>query len=166
MRAHALCAALAALLALATPATAHDYDRDGLRLHHPWTRATPAGAKVAGGYVEIANAGPSADRLIGGSFDASSGFEIHTMAVVDGVMTMRPLPDGVAVPAGQTVRLEPGGLHLMFTGLKRRLEPGTRVAGTLVFEKAGTVSVEFAVEALGASRPGDHAGQADQHQSH
>jgi len=72
------------------------------------------------------------------------------MSMKDGVMTMRPLPDGLMLPAGGEVALEPGGYHLMFIGLKKMLKQGDSFAGTLTFEKAGTVEVSFTVEAIGA----------------
>ena len=141
---------LAGALILPSAAFAHSYKVGNLALEHPWTRATPAGARVGGGFVVIENKGAEPDRLIGGTFAGADKVEIHAMAVVDGVMTMRPEGSGLEVPAGGKVTLEPGGLHLMLVGLKQQLKQGDRVAGTLVFEKAGTVSVEFAVEAIGA----------------
>jgi copper(I)-binding protein len=64
---------------------------------------------------------------------------------------MRPLPAGLEIKPGQTVELKPGSYHLMFMQLKAPLEPGKSVKGTLVFEKAGTIEVEYTVEAIGAA---------------
>ena len=72
------------------------------------------------------------------------------MAVKDGVMTMRPLEQGVAIAPGRTVEFKPGGFHLMFMDLKQPLKQGEGVKGTLTFEKAGPVEVEFKVETIGA----------------
>lgn len=153
--------ALAGLLAFAGPALAHDYTAGALKIAHPWSRATPATAKVAGGYAKIANGGDAADRLVSASApDIAGRVEIHEMAVKDGVMTMRPLEAGLPVPAGTTVELKPGSYHIMFLDLKRPLKEGERVKGTLTFEKAGTVAVEFAVEGMGArgaQEHGDHS---------
>jgi copper(I)-binding protein len=66
------------------------------------------------------------------------------------VMRIRALDNGLEIKPGQTVELKPGGLHLMFLDLQRPLKEGETVKGTLVFEKAGTVEVEYAVRALGA----------------
>jgi copper(I)-binding protein len=71
------------------------------------------------------------------------------MAVTDGVMRMRPLAKGVEIAPGMTAKFEPGGLHIMFPGLKRPLEKGERFKATLNFENAGPVEVEFVVEAMG-----------------
>ena len=54
------------------------------------------------------------------------------------------------IKPGETVELKPGGMHVMFMGLKQPLKQGQRVKGTLVFEKAGTVEIEFTVQAVGA----------------
>lgn len=77
------------------------------------------------------------------------------MAVKDGIMTMRPLPGGLDIPAGGTVTLKPGGYHIMFLDLKTPLKEGTKVDGTLTFEKAGTVAVQYQVDAVGASSSSD-----------
>src|SRR5262249_39138470 len=134
--------AVALVLALATgSAAAHDYKLGDVTIDHPWSRATPKGAKVAGGYVKVTNAGAAADRLVGGTFAASRGVEIHEMSSDGGVMKMRQLKSGLEV--------KPGAYHLMFTDLTRPLTAGERVKGTLVFEKAGTVEVEYTVESMG-----------------
>jgi copper(I)-binding protein len=127
-----------------------------LVIEAPWTRATPGGAQVAGGYVKITNKGAEADRLIGGSLPAASAGEVHEMVMTDGVMRMRHLEKGLEIKPGQTVELTPGGYHLMFTGLREGLKEGPPVKGTLVFEKAGSVEVEFRVAPIGA-RSGDGA---------
>jgi copper(I)-binding protein len=142
---------------LAIPAQADDVTAGGLKISAPWTRATPKGASVGAGYMKITNTGSAADRLIGGSTDISSRFEIHEMSMDNGVMKMRPLANGLEIKPGQTVELKPGGYHVMFAGLKGTLEQGRHVKATLEFEKAGKVDVDFTVESLGAQSGGDHA---------
>lgn len=127
-----------------------------LVIEAPWTRATPSGAKVAGGYMTITNTGSSPDRLVGGSFPLAGRFEVHEMAVANGVMTMRELSQGLEIGPGQKVELKPGGLHVMFMDLKSQLREGQPVKGTLVFEKAGTVEVEYRVAPIGARAPAAH----------
>ena len=144
------------LVVFAFSASAHDFTVGSIHIDHPWSRATPKGASVGAGYLVIENRGATADRLISVSSAISERGEIHEMAVTDGVMRMRPLAKGVEIAPGMTAKIEPGGLHLMFPGLKRPLEKGERFKATLNFEKAGTIEVEFVVEAMG----GDH-----QHQS-
>ena len=111
--------------------------------------------KEEGLSVEINDFGGGAkslQALVGGSVEAASGFEIHDMAMNGDVMTMSRL-DGLDIPPSGSVMLSPGGKHLMFTGLKHGLKKGQRVAGTLIFDKAGPVKVEFDVEGIGAKGP-------------
>jgi copper(I)-binding protein len=146
---------LAAILAFAaTAASAHEYKAGSLQIQHPWSRATPKGATVAGGYMKIVNTGSTPDRLVGGSTEAAPKFEIHEMSMQGGVMKMRMLPKGLEIKPGQTVELKPGGYHLMFVGITAPLEQGKRVKGTLEFEKAGKIEVEYAVEAIGSTPKG------------
>jgi copper(I)-binding protein len=149
-RQHLGVAALAFALAFAgaKAVPAHEFKVGDIRIEHPWSRATPAGAKVAGGYFTLANNGSAPDRLLSISSDVSEMVELHEMSVKDGVMTMRPVAGGLEIPAGGKVALAPGGYHLMFIGLKRQPRQGEKFAATLTFEKAGAVSVEFAVEGM------------------
>ena len=148
----------ATLAGLALPAHAGDYTIGSLKISSPWARATPKGASVGGGYMTITNTGAAPDRLVGGSTDISKGFEVHQMKMEGGVMKMRPVAGGLEIKPGQTIKLDPSGYHLMFTGLKEQLKQGERFKATLDFEKAGKVPVEFAVEGIGAKAPdSDHA---------
>jgi copper(I)-binding protein len=146
-----LCAALATSSALA-----HDYTVGSLKIGHPWARATPKGASVGGGYLKITNTGTAADRLVGGSTDIASSFEVHEMKMEGSVMKMRPVAGGLEIKPGQTVELNPSGYHVMFVGLKDQLKQGERFKATLEFAKAGKVAVDFAVEGIGAKSGGDH----------
>jgi periplasmic copper chaperone A len=109
-----------------------------------WARPTVKGQEGGGGFLVLRNTGPTADRLLSGSTPLAERFELHTMAMKGDVMEMRQL-DAIELPAGKTVRLEPGGLHVMFIGLKTPLQTGSKVPVTLKFEKAGDVKVEFDV---------------------
>jgi len=140
-------------LALATPAVADDVKVGDLTISTPWTRATPKGAEVASGYLVIRDDGASPDTLTGGSADFSGAVEVHEMSMDKGVMQMRQLPDGLAIPAHGQVMLKPNGFHLMFTGLKRALAKGETVKVTLTFAHAGAVSVDFPVRAIGDAGP-------------
>src|SRR3954462_5493247 len=124
-----------------------------LTVTSPWTRATPGGAKIAGGYLKISNNGATPDRFIGAKSDVADHAELHEMSMSDGVMKMRPLPNGLEIKPGETVELKSGGYHLMFMDLKQPLKAGESVHATLQFEKAGSMEVDFAVNALGATTP-------------
>jgi copper(I)-binding protein len=149
----ALFAAAIAAVLHGREAAAADFSVGSIQIGNPWTRATPRGADVAGAYMRLSNKGAAADRLIGGSSPVAGRFEVHRMTVEDGVMKMRPVDGGLEVKPGETVELKPGSFHIMLMGLRQPLEKGQKVKGSLVFEKAGTVEIEYAVEALGASAP-------------
>ncbi|QCK86458.1 DUF1775 domain-containing protein [Phreatobacter aquaticus] len=134
-----------------------------LRIEQPWSRATPGGARVAGGYVRITNTGTEPDRLVSGATSVSERVEIHEMATTNGVMTMRPLANGIVIAPGQTVELKPGGLHIMLMGLTRPLAQGQSFKATLVFEKAGSVELDFAINAIGAGAPAGAAAGGHHH---
>jgi len=132
-----------------------------------WSRATPSGAKVAGGYLTIENKGAVADRLIGGSGDVAGKFEIHEMSMNSGVMTMRELDKGLTIEPGKTVKLAPGGYHLMLMDLKGPpLKQGDQVPVTLEFERAGKVTVSLDVEGVGAQAPTRAGGHMNMQHDH
>jgi copper(I)-binding protein len=151
----ATAAALASALLLAQAASAHEFELGDLTIGHPWSRATLPGAKVAAGYLTVKNAGSTPDRLVSVTADIAGKGEIHEMTVKDGVMNMRPLAGGIEIPAGGEIKLEPGSYHVMFMELKAPAVEGVKFPGTLTFEKAGPVRVEFAVEKAGGEA--DHS---------
>lgn len=144
-----------------------EYRAGDIVVRQPWTRATPKGAPVGGGYLSITNTGKAPDRLTGGSFDLAGRFEIHEMAVTGGIMKMRHLPNGLEIKPGQTVELKPSGYHLMFMKLKAPIVTGKPVKGSLVFEKAGRMDLEFAVAPIGSTKaPGAASGAMGGHGGH
>ena len=149
------------LLASATlplDVSAQEFKAGSLVISQPWSRATAGGAKVGAGYMTITNTGNEPDRLIGGSLPQAGKFEMHEMRMENNVMTMRPLPGGIEIMPGQTVKLEPGGYHVMFMDLKEPLKQGEALKGELTFQKAGTVPIEYKVGAIAAGSHGDKAG--------
>jgi copper(I)-binding protein len=110
----------------------------------------PPAAKAAVGFMTLANTGKEADRLIGGTASIADKFEMHAMAMVDGVMQMRELAEGLEIKPGETVQFKPGSHHMMFVGLKQQPKAGERLKGSLVFEKAGGIDIEYKVEPMGA----------------
>ena len=121
-------AALAAAL-FAAPARAEDVKAGDLVITQAWSRATPSGAKIAGGYLTIENKGAAADRLVGGSGDIAGKVEVHEMAMNNGVMTMRPLDKGLAIEPGKTVKFAPGRLSPDDVGSQGPVEAGRQTAG-------------------------------------
>ncbi|MCC8536601.1 copper chaperone PCu(A)C [Xanthomonas axonopodis pv. poinsettiicola] len=126
-----------------------------------WSRATPPGAPVAGGYLTLRNQSATPDRLVAVESPASAKVEIHEMRMEAGVMRMRHLEQGLVLPSGETVVLGPGGMHLMFIAPYAPFEEGKPVVATLVFERAPRLEVHLQVRAMGASAP-----DADPHARH
>jgi copper(I)-binding protein len=141
--------AAAAFALAASAALAHDYKAGAIVIDHPWARTTPRGASVGAGYFSLTNTGTTADRLTGATAAAADHVELHEMTMVDGVMRMRPVKDGIALAPGQRIEFKSNAFHLMLVDLKEPLQQGQRVKGTLTFEKAGTVDIEFLVEGIG-----------------
>jgi copper(I)-binding protein len=142
-----------AAASLAAPAQAESVRVGDIVVETPWSRATPGGAKVAGGYVTLINEGDAPDRLIGGTAEIADRFEVHSMEMVDGVARMAPVEGGLEIPPGGSVTLAPGGYHIMFMGLERPLAAGETFTGTLVLERAGEVPVTWTVGPLGSREP-------------
>ena len=132
------------------PTLAH---RSGISVAQAWSRATPKGAKVAGGYLAIENKGAAPDRLLSATSTVADKVEIHRVSMQDGIMTMRPVEDGLVIPPDQTITLAPGGDHVMFVGLIAPFEEGQRVPVALRFERAGRIDVDFEVGPVGAKGP-------------
>lgn len=131
-------------------ASAQEFKAGSLVISQPWSRATAGSAKVGAGYMTITNTGTEPDRLVGGSLPQAGKFEVHEMRMENNVMTMRPIDGGLEIKPGQTVKLAPGGYHVMFMQLKEQLKEGEVLKGELVFEKAGKVPVEYKVGAIAA----------------
>jgi copper(I)-binding protein len=141
------------LYLLSASARAEEVRAGDLVITQAWSRATPGGAKIGGAYLTIENKGSTPDRLIGGSADVAGKVEVHEMTMNNGVMTMRPLDKGLPIEPGKTVKLAPGGYHLMMFDLKSPLRQGEKLPVTLEFEKAGKVQVSLDVAGMGAQRP-------------
>jgi periplasmic copper chaperone A len=152
-----LASALFLAVLIAAPARAQEVKAGDLVITQAWSRATPGGAKIGSGYLTIENKGSTPDRLIGGSADVAGKLEVHEMATKNGVMTMRPLEKGLIIDPGKTVKLAPGGSHLMLFDLKRPFKQGEKVPVTLEFEKAGKVNLSLDVQSVGAQAPGGAA---------
>ncbi|KMO28821.1 copper chaperone [Methylobacterium variabile] len=144
----------AAATPAAAPAPAPASVKAGdLTITGPWIRATPGGAKVAGGYLQVTNTGTEPDRLVSAAIPLAARGEIHQMAMDKGVAKMAPVEAGLVIKPGETVVLKPGGYHLMFMDLKGPVKAGDTLEGSLTFARAGTVPVRFAVGAIGAAGP-------------
>ena len=146
-------AAAALALALASAfAHAHSFKLGGINIGHPYARVTVAGQPTGGGYLRLDNKGRD-DKLVSARAAVSASVELHSMSMDGDVMRMRQV-DAIALPAGKSVELKPGGFHIMFVGLKAPLKAGDKFPMTLKFERAGEVEVIVNVEAPKAAGNG------------
>ena len=113
-----------------------------------WARAMLPNQPVAGGFVTVTNTGAEDDRIIAASSPRAGRMELHEMVMDGDVMKMREKDGGISVPAGETVELKPGGLHIMFMEVGDRFEEGQTVPVTLTFEKAGDVTFDMPVKKM------------------
>ncbi len=120
-----------------------------------WARASAGGAGAGAVFMTIKNAGQGDDKLVTVSTPVSKVAELHTHSEVDGVMTMRKVPE-IAVGGGKSVELKPGGFHIMLMGLTTSLKEGDTFPVTLNFEKAGEVNVMANVGGVAAMGGGHH----------
>lgn len=135
--------------ALAAPTLAHEVTVGPLLIIHPHIPQPATSAKSAGGYMAIVNNGTEAERLIGVETPIAAKASLHeSMTDADGVSSMTML-DGIALPPGETVNLEPGAIHIMFMGLTGPLTQDKMVKVTLVFEHMGPVEIEFMIDPPG-----------------
>lgn len=149
------------ICSLSGVARAHDYRVGSLHIDHPWAVATPNGAKVGAGYLKITNEGTEPDRLVALTSPASRKVTLHGSVREGDVVKMRTLEKGIEIKPGETVELKPDGAHIMFEGLRAPLLEAGRVQATLVFEKAGSIDVDYAIEPMGTKAapraPGAHS---------
>jgi hypothetical protein len=144
-------AAMVAALTAVTFATAAD--AGDIAVVDAWARASAGPARAAAAFLKVENKGATADRLLAASATIADRVELHTHIQSGDVMQMRPVENIDVAPNGLT-ELKPGGLHVMFLGLRAPLVEGTSFPLTLTFEKAGATTVEVRVVAAGAMGPG------------
>lgn len=145
------------LLVVAAPAMADDYQQGNLTISHPWSRPTPPGTPVGVGYMTISNQGEAPVTLVAGQTPLAARVSIHETTMQDGLMKMRPLRDGLTIPAGKTVTLKPHSYHLMLEQLEQPLKEGDEVPLTLNFEELDPIAIKLHVGQPDASSM-EHSG--------
>jgi copper(I)-binding protein len=120
-----------------------------LQIVKPWARSSSSHPDIAGGYMTVVNDGET-DRLVSASCPTAGVVEIQAIRVKGPVLEMRKMDDGLVIPPANQQILKPRGYHLLMSGLASPLAVGGKLPITLVFEKAGSVTVDFAVDAPGA----------------
>lgn len=131
-------------LLIATAAAAQEPAPGTIRIDHAASHSMVPGAKVGDGYLVITNTGSEPDKLVAASSERAKTVQLHQMSMDNGIMTMRELKGGLAIPAGQTVTLAPN-YHLMFQDVGKPFKQGETIRAVLSFEKAGSIAVDFAV---------------------
>lgn len=140
------------LVFLAATVLAHSHEKGDIQIRHPWARATPPGAKVGAGYLEIRNNGSQPDRLLSAVTSVAKRVEMHVTERAAEVAKMRQLRS-FEIPARERLALSPGGAHLMLVDIAQPLKKGERFSMTLRFERAGEMEVQFEVQEMGAKHP-------------
>lgn len=141
---------LAALLCAASTIGSAARGAEPLKVSNAWVRTPAPGQKVAGAYMDLLSSG--AASLTGAASPAAERVEPHSTRLEEGVMKMRPVKS-IALPAGKTVKLAPGGLHLMLVDLKQPLKEGDRVQLTLSI-RGGDATTQVKVEVPVRAAPG------------
>jgi periplasmic copper chaperone A len=144
-----LCAMISATVVTALAQTGQ------IEVTNAWARATPGSTAPGAAYLTIVS--PVADRLIGVSSPIAKSAQLHTMTMQSGVMRMRPIT-GIDLPAGKTVTLKPGGMHIMLTGLTGPLKEGQSFPLTLSFKSGGTKEISVTVNKIAATKPAGSMG--------
>ncbi|MGE0829161.1 MAG: copper chaperone PCu(A)C [Hyphomonadaceae bacterium] len=124
-----------------------------IRVADGWIPVPPNGARVAAGYLTVQNEGATGDRLLAIATPRAGRTEIHEMRM-DGDMMVMQAVDGVDAPAGGTITLAPGGLHIMFHDMAAPFREGERVPIALTFRDAGQIEAELIVRARTNDQPG------------
>ena len=134
-----------------------------ISVHNAWARATVQGQKATGAFMTLTS--KTETRLVGVSTSVAGVAEVHEMKMDNNVMQMRALPDGLALPAGKAVALQPGGFHVMLMDLKLPLQKDTTIPLTMRFKDAKGVesSVEIKVP---VSQVAPGGGKEHQHGEH
>lgn len=148
-------ACIAAVALAIAPVAAQGPGKGDVRVGDPWARATPPGAKVAAGYLEIRNSGNTPDRVIGASTPAAARVEFHVHMRDGDTLKMREVKS-FEIPARGQLTLRPGGSHLMLFGPKKQFVKGDRIPLTLLFERAGELQVELEVRAADTAGHSHH----------
>lgn len=151
-----------ALLLLVISGTAyaeHSFSRGDVTVSHPWSRPTPPGVPMGVGYMVITNEGDTAVILTGATTPKAERVSIHQSVMNDGMMSMRPLTEGLTIPAGETVKLEPHSYHLMLEGLDGAVAEGVSFPMTLEFGAAEPMQIELHTRSTeqASDSPGKHS---------
>ncbi|PXX90478.1 metal-binding protein [Marinobacter vulgaris] len=134
--------------AVSTPVVADEFVAGEITINNPWSRPTPPGAPMGVGYMAITNNGDSDVTLTSAVTPRAKSVSIHESTMKDGIMSMRSLTEGLAIPAGETVELKPHSYHLMLEKLDAPLKAGESVPMTVNFTGTAAMTIELSVEPM------------------
>lgn len=120
---------------------------DGIKVEGAWGRVSPMNAENGAFYMQLVNESSEDDTLLSATADLCGSVELHESYMSEeGMMAMRPVEGGnISIPAGETVELKVGGLHVMCLGIVSGFEAGQTVPVTLMFEKAGEIQIDIEI---------------------
>jgi copper(I)-binding protein len=120
-----------------------------IKVMEPWARSSPMVAGNGAVYMQLMNEGGSDDALLSAETDVAEVVELHETKMDGDVMKMSQVSN-IKVPAGDSVMLKPGGLHVMLINLKQELVLGEKIKLTLNFEKSGPLTIEAEILEMGS----------------
>jgi len=133
---------------------------EAITVSDPYVRAMPPGQPTTAGFLGLTNNSGQDHAVVVAEAAIAKAVELHTHIMEDGMMHMRRV-EKIDLPAGQTVMLQPGGLHIMFIGLKMDLMPGDSATFTLIFEDGSEKRLNVPVRKpgmnMGGKQPMDHS---------
>ena len=147
---------IAILLTLSLSSSAHKFETKYALIDHPWLRVVGEKSSIAAGYFELTNKGDKSIIFIGAKAEFAKKIELHEIKMENGISKMRPIMNGIKVGAGDTLELKPMGHHLMFFGLKKRLEKGQMIEVKLLFKNAEALDVQFKIDSVKTNYEHNH----------
>jgi copper(I)-binding protein len=153
---------IAALMstAFAVEKTSGPWKLGDIVVQQAWARVVPGGARTGAVYLTLHNKSAYEDLLLAVDSAAAQTTALHESKIEEGVAKMVPVPGGLNLPSHGEVVMQPGGIHIMMTGLSGALEPGSILPVRMIFRDAGALDFEVPVLPLGAGDP------AAEHNSH
>ncbi len=119
-----------------------------ITVENVWSRPSPVVTGNGVIYLTLKNNGGSDDVLVSVASNVAKATELHESKMEGDVMKMIPVPS-IPIPAGKSVKLEPGGKHIMLINLQQALKPGGTISVTLNFEKSGAMTLDVPVKESG-----------------
>jgi hypothetical protein len=117
----------------------------GIQIEEAWGRASPESAANGAFYMKIKNSSQQGDTLLSVSSTACGVVEIHNTVMENDTMSMHPMAEGLHIPAGETIELKTGGMHLMCIDKQADFTPGAKLPLILQFDQAGEIDLEIEV---------------------